>query len=164
MNESDTNSNFISYLLRLINIKKDLLIVHPILMVKLFQWNRIPEQKHFQNGTVEKGVYRSLFSYCPLQTGERKWENRWNGRRHITLFSGMRDGDWFVNWDLGERIASKYMQQFEHHVLTDGLKIKKKKKYTRTNYISDQHSWVFSFPSLLLKLMRIIFWYLRHHS
>ena len=68
MNESDTNSNFISYLLRLIHIKKDLLIVHPLLMVKLFQWNRIPEQKHFQNGTVEKGVYRSLFSYCPLQT------------------------------------------------------------------------------------------------
>ena len=42
----------------------------------------------------------------------------------------MRNGDWCVNWDLGERIASKYKQQFEYYVLTDGLKIKKKKKYT----------------------------------
>ena len=54
----------------------------------------------------------------------------------------MRDGDWFVNWDLGERIASKYMQQFEHHVLTDGLKIKKKKEiyedqlYQRPTFMS----------------------------
>ena len=68
MNESDTNSNLTIFcVIRLINIKNDLLFVHPLLMVKLFQWNSIPEQKHFRNGTVEKVVYRSLFSYCPLQ-------------------------------------------------------------------------------------------------
>ena len=69
MNESDTDSNLTIFcVIRLINIKNDLLFVHPLLMVKLFQWNSIPEQKHFRNGTVEKVVYRSLFSYCPLQT------------------------------------------------------------------------------------------------
>ena len=77
-------------------------------------------------------ILRQLTSrYDWDETGERKRENRWNGGRHTTLFSGMRNGDWCVNWDLGERITSKYKQQFEHYVLTDGLKIKKKrKKYT----------------------------------
>ena len=37
MNERDTNSNLTIFcLIRLVNIKNDLLIVHPLLMVKLF--------------------------------------------------------------------------------------------------------------------------------
>ena len=37
MNERDTNSNLtVFFLIRLVNIKNDLLIVHPLLMVKLF--------------------------------------------------------------------------------------------------------------------------------